>query len=137
MNRRHSLIFSLTDGGDEAEVHIDLDPALLPSATGSRRDEHLAARSARNLHELDSIVIPLLWPDCERVQDTSVSVLLGRNSGQLGWLGDDDVLGANPQDGVDVASFERFESAAHDLHVLLRHAYSDSPAALRAASRSI
>src|SRR5215210_8022220 len=112
---------SLTEGENEADLHIDLDPALLPPATVSGGDEHLVARSRSNLQDLDSIVIPLFWPDRKGFQDPAVSMLLARNARQLGGLGYDDVFVAEPQDALEVAPVERGKGVADDLHVLLRH----------------
>src|SRR5262249_50660754 len=46
-------------------------------------------------------------------------------------------LGMNQfEPAVEVAGEDEIESPLHDLHVLLRHPYSDSPAASRASSGS-
>ena len=67
------------------------------------------------------VVVPLLGPDAESFQHPAVAVLLVRHARQLRGLGDEDVLVAEPQHAVDVASGEGIEGVAHDLHVLLRH----------------
>src|SRR3954447_909984 len=112
---------SLMDGEDEAEVHIDLDPALLPASTAPLGDEHLAPRRGINPEELDSILVPLLRPDSQGFQDATVPALLRRDAGQIGRLGDDDVLVAESQDALDVALLECGKGISDDLDVLLRH----------------
>src|SRR3954447_8045441 len=112
---------SLTDGEDEAEVHLDLDPALLSASTAPLGDEHLAPRRGINPEELDSILIPLLRPDSQGFQDAAVPTLLGRNTGQIGRLGDDDLLVAEPQDAFDIAPLERGKGIPDDLDTLLGH----------------
>jgi hypothetical protein len=78
---------SLPEGEDEAEVHIDLDTALLPASTAPLGDEHLVTRSGINPKELDSILVPLLRPDRQGFHDAAVPTLLGTNAGRSGgWV---------------------------------------------------
>jgi hypothetical protein len=84
-------------------------------------DEDLVAGSRRNPQQLNSIIVPLLWPNGHGIENTLVPALLARRAGQLSWLGNDDALVAEPEDSFHVATTVRSEYLTNDVYVALRH----------------
>src|SRR5215211_7329151 len=114
--------FPVLQGEQERELHLHLDAALPAAAALPGSNDDLVGRVSEYPDALDTVLIPLLRPERERLAHTGVSVLLhGGGVQQLGGLRDHDVLVEGPQDAFEVASAEGIEGPNNDLHVLLRH----------------
>src|SRR5207245_2461064 len=113
------------------DAKLDLN-ATSPTASGHvHRGDNIIA-CIEGLLDFDAVPIPRLQPAVPDPHGTFDS--MGRCVVLLDWCPFDRRM-REFTEGVEIV-LERPDVPAHDLHVFLRHRYSDSPTALRACWRS-
>ena len=123
---------ALVELEDESCARVDLNTASTESTYVPNHHDPLSV--IVELERIDSKRLPVLVHISHELPDTVVSSIndaLELRSQRQPLT----VPGGQAYQPIDVTRVERYEGAAHDLHVLLRHAYSDSPTAARASSR--